>query len=59
MFPDTDLLEFCFIRRLGVGVSLAGPREFLEYITSRSKVEWYFNSSSNGFSELQKIIPRG
>lgn len=58
MFPDTDLLEFCFIRELGVGVSLAGPREFLEYITSRSKVEWYINSSSNGFSELQKFIPR-
>lgn len=58
MFPDTELLEFCVIRELGVGVSLAGPREFLEYITSRSKVEWYIKGSSYGLSELKKIIPR-
>lgn len=58
MFPDTQLLEFCVIRELGMGVSLAGPREFLEYVTSRSKVEWYIGSSSCRSSELQKFIPR-
>ena len=47
--------EFILVRELGEGVVLAGPGEFLEYMVSRSRGEWYVGSSLE-FRREEKIF---
>jgi len=52
IIPDErERCEFILLRELGEGVVLAGPDEFLEYMVSRSKGEWYVGNSLEFRSE--------